>query len=61
MRSTEEGVESVLASEDGDMAMVMEGTLADYFVSRRCDLYRVGTLGKRSYSFAFPIGKSNNA
>ena len=40
-----------------NVGIVIEGQAANYFTSRHCNLYSVGSLTESFYSLAFPKGK----
>ena len=48
----------ILFQENNEnIGIVIEGQAANYFTSRHCNLYSVGSLTESFYSLAFPKGK----
>ena len=44
-------------TSEPNLAIIMEGSTADYAVSENCDLAAVGNLNERNYALAFNRGK----
>merc|ERR1712226_1197064 len=55
-RSYTEGFKELLEGNTSDVGIVIEGQVAEYFASRHCNLYSVGSLTSSYYSLGFPKG-----